>query len=65
MMKARIKVEKIISSSKGTLIIFYTPGRCWEYAFIDKNSLIIHLAPGIVYTKERAEKDGLIFMNQY
>ena len=63
-MKVRIKVEKVIFTPKGTLIIFYTPGGCWEFCLID-NSFTIHRSPEIAYTSERAEKDGRLFVARY
>ena len=53
-MKIPLKVEKVLCTTKGTLIIFYTPARCWQFCCIDPRG-IIHKSYDIFYTPEKAE----------
>ncbi len=53
-MKIPIKVEKVVCTTKGILIIFYTKTHCWQFYCIDSKG-VVHKSYDIFYTLEKAE----------
>ena len=53
-MKIPLKVETVVCTTKGILIIFYTPAHCWQFYCIDSKG-IVHKSYDIFYTPKKAE----------
>jgi len=56
-MKIDFRVEKVVCTAKGTLMVFYTPARCWQFCCIDLKG-IVHKSRDIFYTPEKAYFEG-------
>ena len=50
-------IEKIINFSGGSLAVFYTHTRAWQYSILLSNGNFLS-PPKIYYTKEEAERMG-------
>ena len=50
-------IEKIITFPNGSLAIFYTRSRGWQYSILLSNGNVLS-PPKIYYTKEAAESAG-------
>ena len=53
-MKIPLKVETVVCTTKGILIIFYTPAHFWQFYCIDSKG-VVHKNYDIFYTSEKAE----------
>lgn len=51
-----MKIDKIISINDFSLVIYYTDGKCWQYAIASENGS--YESEGIFYTKEAAFREG-------
>jgi hypothetical protein len=51
-----MKIEKAIIINGLTLIVYYTPGKCWQYAIASENGS--YQCEGIFYTSQGAEDEG-------
>jgi hypothetical protein len=50
------RLEKLISISNLTLVVYYTAGKCWQYAIA--STLGSLESESIYYTAEAAEREG-------
>jgi hypothetical protein len=50
------RIEKLISISNLTLVVYYTAGKCWQYAIA--STLGSLESESIYYTAEAAEREG-------
>ncbi|MDJ0533782.1 MAG: hypothetical protein QNJ70_15050 [Xenococcaceae cyanobacterium MO_207.B15] len=53
-MKIPLKVEQVVCTTTGILIIFHTPAHCWQFCCIDQRG-IMHKSYDIFYSLEKAE----------
>ena len=51
-----MKIDKIIGIEELILWVYYTPGKCWQYAISGKHGSLE--SEGIYYTAEAAERKG-------
>ena len=51
-----MKIDKVIEINKLTLLVYYTPGKCWQYAIAGKYGS--YESESIYYTAEAAEREG-------
>jgi hypothetical protein len=55
---SKIKVDEVICINGSTLMVFYTPGHCWEFRIISRTGGIFG-EQKIYYTAEAALRTGL------
>jgi hypothetical protein len=51
-----MKIDKVVEIKKLTLLVYYTPGKCWQYAIAGKDGS--YESEEIYYTADAAEKQG-------
>ena len=51
-----MNIDKVIEINKLTLLVYYTPGKCWQYAIAGKHGS--YESEGIYYGAEAAEREG-------
>jgi len=52
-----MRIKKIIGLDGLTLIVYYTDGKCWQFAIIKKDGQL-YQPQGIFYTADGAENEG-------
>ena len=51
-----MKIDSVIEINELTLLVYYTPGKCWQYAIAGKDGS--YESEGIYYSADAAEKKG-------
>ena len=60
-MKIVPKIEKVVCTDLGILIILYTQTSCWQFYCIDSKG-VIHKSHDIFYTPEKAENSARFWL---
>ncbi|MBD2511102.1 hypothetical protein H6G91_28255 [Nostoc muscorum FACHB-395] len=55
---SQVKVDTVVCINGSTLMVFYTPGHCWEFRIISRSGGIFG-EQKIYYTAEAVLKTGL------
>jgi predicted Fe-Mo cluster-binding NifX family protein len=52
-----MRIEEVININGYTLMVYYTPGRCYQFSIIDVDGMVYDF-DDIFYTAEAAEREG-------